>query len=54
MERENTEITLPYDIFGKQNAGEVKEIFGCEVQYKDSVGNIVLTVPGQTAYVMEL
>ena len=54
MERENAEITLPYDIFGKQNAGNVKEIFGCEVQYKDCDGIIVLTVPGQTAYVMEL
>ena len=54
MERENAEITLPYDIFGKQNAGNVKEIFGCEVQYEDCDGNIVLTVPGQTAYVMEL
>lgn len=54
VEEKSTEITLPYDIFGKKNAGNLKEVFGSEVVYQDHGGSIVLQVPEMTAYIIEV
>lgn len=51
MEESNREIQLPYDIFGFAEVEDLEEIFGESVSYQDNRGNIILQMPGKTAYV---
>lgn len=54
MEEEASEITLPYDIFGRKDIKNVREVFGSEVRYQDNGGAVVLRVPEKSAYIIEV
>ncbi len=51
MEESNQEVQLSYDIFGLREVEALEEIFGEQISYQDKEGNIVLQMPGKTAYV---
>lgn len=51
MEEGNQEISLSYDIFGLSRVDGLEEIFGEQISYQDNDGNIILQMPGKTAYV---
>lgn len=51
MEESNREIQLSYDIFGFSEVQELEEIFGEQISYQDNGGNMILQMPGKTAYV---
>lgn len=54
MEESNREVQLPYDIFGFRKVQDLEEVFGEQISYQDKEGNIVLQMPGKTAYVFAL